>query len=239
MTTRPHPSRFVLILASALGLAAVACAIPVPGPSAEPTALTEPTATEAAPAAATPAVLPSPTAAPTASETPTAAPSAPAVAVTVTANGANLTLRRGPALAYNTVGYLADGQTTQATGRNASSDWLVVERPGAPGRLGWVRLSRYAAVTGPVESLPVVNTDPAVPAYLRNCTYHPMRIMPGDFILAERFNEPNNVHPVNPGVYEAFDMNQEGNPRVFVDDVHEGETVDIITDGLGNSYPCP
>ncbi len=85
----------------------------------------------------------------------------------------------------------------------------------------------------------MVNPDPAAPAYLRNCTYHPMRILPGDFILAGRSDAPNNVHQVNPGRYEAFDMNQEGHPRVFQNDVHEGQTVDIITDGLGNSYPCP
>ncbi|MEW6567235.1 MAG: hypothetical protein AB1449_03540 [Chloroflexota bacterium] len=233
MTTRPHPVRSALGLAAALGLATLACAIPIPGDSGEPTA------TEVANAATTTPSGASPTAAPAASETPTVAPSATPLTVTVTANGANLTLRRGPALACDTLGYLANGQTSQATGRNASSDWLVVERPSAPGQYGWVYLGRYAAVEGAVESLPVVSADPAVPAYLRNCTFHPMRIMPGDIILPERFNEPNNVHQVNPGTYEAYDMNQEGNPRVFADDVHEGETVDIITDGLGNSYPCP
>jgi hypothetical protein len=46
-----------------------------------------------------------------------------------------------------------------------------------------------------------VAAETAVPAYLRNCTFHPMRIQPLDTILPERFNDPANVRQVNPGTY--------------------------------------
>lgn len=236
----PRAQRSTLTVAAMLGLAALACGFPMPrAADDELMALGEATSTgEGHTASATLPVV-TPTAPPTPSPTPTEAPTPTPAIVTVTANGANLTLRRGPALAYDTVGYLPNSQVTKAIGRNASVDWLLVERPGAPGQSGWIYLGRYASVEGVPETLPVVSVDPAKPAYLRNCTYHPMRIVPGDFTLPDRLNEPNNVRQVNPGRYEAYDMSAEGNPRVFVDDVREGQRVDIITDGMGNSYPCP
>jgi hypothetical protein len=66
-----------------------------------------------------------------------------------------------------------------------------------------------------------------------------MRILPGDFILAEQFDAGNNIHQVNPGSYEAYDQNVEGDPLVLSPTVREGQTVDIVTDGLHNSYSCP
>ncbi len=187
--------------------------------------------------------LPAPTAEPLPSVMPTAAASAElALApsqVILAASGGNLTVRRGPAPAYNPVSYMDDGQSAPATGRNPAGDWLLVDRPEAAGRDGWVYLSTYASVTGDAASLPVVAADPAGPAYLRNCTFHPMMIQPGGFLLAERFNAPDNVRQVNPGAYQAFDQNQEGNPQVFSGEVREGQTIDIVTDGLNNTYLCP
>jgi hypothetical protein len=40
-----------------------------------------------------------------------------------------------------------------------------------------------------------------VTLYLRNCTFHAMRIQPIDTIFPERFNDPANVRQVNPGTY--------------------------------------
>jgi hypothetical protein len=84
-----------------------------------------------------------------------------------------------------------------------------------------------------------MSVGPAEPAYLRNCTFHPMRILPGDFILAEQFDSMNNIHQVNPGAYEAYDQNVEGDPLVLSPTVREGQTIDIVMDGLHNTYSCP
>jgi hypothetical protein len=150
----------------------------------------------------------------------------------------NVFIRRGPAPAYNAVSYLQPGQTATAHGRNASTEWLYVERPDTPGAFGWVALGTYASAEGDPLTLEVMTAEPAGPAFLRNCTPHPMRVLPGDFILAEQFNAPNNVHQVNPGTYEVYDQNQEGNPMVLNPTVREGQTIDIVTDGLHMTYPC-
>jgi hypothetical protein len=160
----------------------------------------------------------------------------------VTASGGNLTLRRGPATAYNVLNYMLKDQRAVAIARNEAADWLLVEDPAGGGKTAWVTAtSRYAVVEGgadAVQALPVQTVDPAVPAYIRNCTFHPMRILPADLILTEKFDEPNNLHMFNPGVYEAFDQNAEGKPKVMSEELREGETIDIDTDGLHNTYGC-
>ncbi|OGO11753.1 MAG: hypothetical protein A2Y93_12340 [Chloroflexi bacterium RBG_13_68_17] len=158
--------------------------------------------------------------------------------VSLAASGGNLTVRRGPAPAYNPVSYMQDGQSGSATGRNQAGDWLFVDRPEDAGRDGWVFLSSYASVTGDAASLPVLPAETAGPAYLRNCTYHPMMIQPGGFLLVEMFDAPNNMRQVNPGAYQAFDQNVEGEPQVFSGEIREGQTIDIETDGLNNTYGC-
>jgi len=231
--------RFVVTVGLALSVATVACALPglAPASNEESTAATavpSPTVTEIV-EEATP--LPEPTAEPPATSSAPPSPTAGGSAVLVRASG-NVFIRRGPGLAYNAVSYLQPGQTANAHGRNASTDWLYVERPDTPGAFGWVALGTYASVEGDPLTLEVRAVEPAEPAYLRNCTPHPMRILPGDFILAEQFNAPNNVHQVNPGTYEAYDQNQEGNPMVLNPTIREGQTVNIVTDGLHMTYPC-
>ena len=81
--------------------------------------------------------------------------------------------------------------------------------------------------------------NPPQPSFLRNCTFHPMKIIPGEMVLKEQFDAPNNRRQLNPGTYEAFDMNQEGIPKVLTVDLREGQAKDIVTDGLGNTYACP
>ncbi len=209
-----------------------------PGMAAEPT----PTAETLAPTA-TAAVLPTATVesptmeGPPATETATE-PGPSTAQVTLSASGGNLTVRRGPAPAYNPVSYMDNGQSVPATGRNQAGDWLFVDRPEEAGRDGWVYLSSYASVAGDAASLPVLQAEPAAPAYLRNCTYHPMMIQPGGFILVEMFDAPNNARQVNPGAYQAFDQNVEGDPQVFSGEIREGQTIDISTDGLNNTYGC-
>ena len=74
---------------------------------------------------------------PKAEPSPTPAPSATAaVDVHVTATGGNLTLRRGPAAAYNVLSYMVQGQSAVAVGRNQAADWLFVQDP-AGGKTAW------------------------------------------------------------------------------------------------------
>jgi hypothetical protein len=178
---------------------------------------------------------PTPEAAPT---TVSVSPTASESIVTISATG-NVFIRRGPGLAYNTISYMQSGQQARAHGRNATGDWLYVERPDSAGNFGWVFRGTYTQVEGDPLSLELVSVGPAEPAYLRNCTFHPMRILPGDFILAEQFDSANNTHQVNPGTFEAYDQNVEGDPLVLSPTVREGQTVDIVTDGLHNTYSCP
>lgn len=229
-------SRPAFLLGTFLALATLACALT--GGAASPTPAIDPPTVEAASATGTPADVP---ATPTVEAPP--APTATAAVVSVSASGGNMTLRRGPATAYDVRGYLLAGQSTTALARNQEADWLLVEDPSASGSTAWVNAaSRYvviAAEAGSVQALPVQTVEPALPAYIRNCTYHPMLIQPVGVLLSERFDAPNNMQAFLPGVYEAYDQNQEGKPKVKTEELREGKTMDIVTDGLGNTYPCP
>jgi len=228
--------RSVSLLILVLALATAACALPASAPTPT-TAASLPTAPAASATAAPTDVPPSPTA--------ESSPAAPATAapVRVSASGGNMTLRRGPATAYDIRGYFLADQSTVAVARNEAADWLLVQDPSAAGSTAWVHAgSRYIVIeaeAGAVQALPLQTVDPAVPAYIRNCTFHPMLIQPAGVLLKEQFDAPNNMQAFAPGVYEAYDQNQEGKPKVKTEELREGKTIDIITDGLGNTYPCP
>lgn len=238
------------LLAAAAGLASSVIACSAVASSSQPPAegAAVPSATVVPTVSHTPAVSPSATGSqamasptpvkPSPSLTPSSSPTTSPVSVT--ASGGNLTIRRGPGLAYNSVGFLLSGVSVPASGKSADGGWLYVENPDKPGELGWVSASsRYLSASGDPAGLALVSADPAEPAFLRNCTFHPMKILPGEVILREQFDAPKNRLQMNPGTYEAYDMNQEGNPRVLTVELREGHTKDIVTDGLGNTYSCP
>ena len=198
------------------------------------------------PATATVAPPPTPTATPPATETAPAPPAdkpteVPAPPVILLASGGNLNLRRGPGTGYNILAVLRDGEQGTATARNDNGEWLYVGVPGQQGTSAWVSAaSQYSfIVQGEPTSLPVLQVEPPLPAYLRNCLFHPVRIQPGDVVLPEQFNAPNNQRQFNPGVYQGFDQNVEGYPKIFSVELREGKTVDITKDGLNNTYACP
>jgi uncharacterized protein YraI len=206
--------------------ALLSCSL-VPGLAATPTPRPSPTPTV------------TPTVQPTATTVPTVAPSATPPPLTVFASG-NLNVRRGPGLAYNIVGFLANGETADVLGQNEDGTWLYIEVPSNPGRLGWVTAdSPYLSASGPTGGLPQIPYDAAVPAYLRNCTFHTMRVNPGGFELRSQVYPPENERQVNPGHYEAADLGEAGEPIVFSADIREGGHIDITKDGLGNVYACP
>jgi len=200
---------------------------------------TETATSIADPATATATPLPSPTPAP-ADPTVTPPRSPTSSSFTVTASAGNLTIRRGPGLAYDSVGFLLNGVSAAASGKSSDGGWLYVENPDKPGGFGWVSArSRFLSSSGDPTGLPVMAANPPQPSFLRNCTFHPMKIIPGEMVLKEQFDAPNNRRQLSPGTYEAFDMNQEGIPKVLTVDLREGQAKDIVTDGLGNTYACP
>ena len=168
---------------------------------------------------------------------PTAIPSV--VIVTATSDG-SLGILRGTSIYYDTLGYLQNGQSSQATARNNDGSWLYIYVPAYPSVYGWAFVgTQYSLVQGDVSALEVKPVDPAVPAYIRNCTYHPMLIQPGNVLLQPQTDSKNNKKQFPPGSYAAYDQSAEGKPKILSISLKEGVSVDIKKDGLKNSYTCP
>jgi len=226
---RPRPSAISAALL-ALAAAALACS-QVTLPASTASAVPLPAVTDTAAPAATETTPPQPT------DKPTAVESAP---ILLLASGGNLNMRRGPGLGYNVLAALRDGEQGTITGRSQDSQWFYIGIPGQPGSSAWVSgASQYSSVQGDPTGIPVMLVEPPAPAYLRNCTFHPVLIQPGNVLLAEQFDAPANQKQFNPGIYEGYDQNVEGYPKIFSVELREGNTVDITSDGLDNTYACP
>lgn len=126
---------------------------PVPVATASPIPVT-PTLT---------AVPASPTTAPTATVTPTDTPTplptateAPALFARIV--GEVTDIREGPDEAYGIVGYYAKGVDLPVLGRNAETDWLLVDL--GLGQSGWIALNRLLIEFDP-QVLPIVEVPPA------------------------------------------------------------------------------
>lgn len=158
--------------------------------------------------------------------------------VVITAATGSLSIRRGPGIAYNLLGFLQDGQTGVATARDESSSWLYIPIPSYPSVFGWVSASTsYATIDGDISSLPVMSVSKAEPITIRNCTYHPVLITPINILLTPQNEVPNNQVVVLPGDYTASDQSVAA--QILTMSLQEGDWVDIKTDGLGNTYTCP
>jgi hypothetical protein len=190
-----------------------------------------PTATR--PAADTPTAAVTPTSAETTLVTPTPK------TVSVAMMGGNLFVRRGPGLEYNYVGVLYDGDTTIATGRDLISRWIRIELPSKPGVEGWITTETdYTRIYGDISNLPFIKTEPASPAFIRNCTKHEILILPADVYLLSKYEEPYNEEQFNVGVYQVYDTDIPGNMRLEDVSLSEGKTVDIRYDGSGDKSKC-
>jgi hypothetical protein len=201
-----------------------------------------------APAAPTPTAPPPPpptgtappptaTALPQPADKPTQAELPPA---TLLASGGNLNMRRGPGVGYNILAVLRNSEQGTIAARSEDGKWFYLEIPGQPGSSAWVNgESQYSSIQGDPSGAPVMIAEPAVPAYLRNCIFHPVMIQPGNVLLPEQFNAPDNKKQFNPGIYEGYDQNVEGYPKIFNVELREGKTIDITRDGLNNTYACP
>ena len=158
--------------------------------------------------------------------------------VTVMITDGNLSVRRGPSLAYNYVGVLYNGDTVTATGRDRISRWIRVELPGQPVTEGWITTeTQYTDIEGDISNLPFIETEPANPAFIRNCTKTTLWILPDDVQLLDKFNGPYNEEQFNVGLHQVIDPN---NPDVSLEeiDLSEGERVDILHDGTGGKSKC-
>lgn len=158
--------------------------------------------------------------------------------VSVAIVGGNLFVHRGPSLYHNFTGVLYDGEVVFATGRDRISRWIRVELPEQSGKEGWITTeTSYTEINGDISNLPFVETEPAEPAFIRNCTKTIMWVYPEGIQLLDKFNEPYNEEQVIVGWHQVVDP---GDPDVSLEeiDLSEGERVDILYDGAGNKSKC-
>jgi SH3-like domain-containing protein len=171
--------------------------------------------------------------------TDTPPPSPTPKVVTISIEGGNLNIRRGPSTDYNPLYVLRDGETAVVVGRDRISRWILIEVPSVPGERGWVTTeTEYTTVKGDVPSLPFVKVEPASPAFIRNCTKNTILILPDYVQLLNKFNEPYNEERFAVGVYQVIDIDVPGTARLDDISLSEGRTVDIIYDGAGEKSKC-
>lgn len=176
-----------------------------------------------------------------ASATPTFPPlhTATPAEVSVKIEGGSLNIRRGPSVYYNMISHLSDGDTITATARDRKGEWVYVELPESPGNYGWISLlTVYTNVSGHVDSLPYKEADPAVAAYVRNCTEHTMWVMPAYIELAKESASPYNEDRIWPGIFSVYDMNVNQDKPFMEISAKEGSMIDIIIDGNGTKSKC-
>lgn len=174
-------------------------------------------------------------------QTATPAPTGTPKEVTFAVTGGNLNVRRGPSLAYNYLSVLYDGDVAIAVGRDRLrlNRWLLIELPSNPGAKGWVTTeTKYSTVEGDISSLPLVNVEAAIPAFIRNCTKHTILVQPVNVELLNKYNEPFNIEHFDVSTYQIYDLDVPGNVRLEDITLSEGRTVDIIYDGTGEKSKC-
>jgi hypothetical protein len=213
-----------------------ACAqIKADTPTALPTARdVEPTSTEVS--AALLATSTPPIENPTATET----ISASASSVTLNVVKGNLFIRRGPDMAFNPIGVLYKNTSTKVIARDVLSNWVQIEIPNT-NKTGWVSTkTQYSQFEGEIKNLPEITpTDWPAAAYLRNCTYHQMYVLPSEIVIPSYLQHPDNEIWIYPGTYTVVDINVAGDPEVAQITVSEGSDIEILDDGLGGHRKCP
>ncbi|MEZ0395528.1 MAG: hypothetical protein ABWK53_03725 [Anaerolineales bacterium] len=228
------------VLLFALAFLLAACNLPAqisaPPGGAPPVNTPALPASTPVPPTSTVAPPPPPTETPSPEPSPTPTTSSEVI---ITAASGNLNIRRGPAIYYNVVTSLAQGQSARASGRDAQGYWLYVAIPANPSAFGWISTqTSYSSIEGDINSLPVIAAPAPLPATIRNCTFHPMQIEPGGVVLPPQTSAPANAATFAPGNYTATDQSVAGSPSRNIA-LNEGTTVDINTDGLNNNYTCP
>jgi hypothetical protein len=175
---------------------------------------------------------------PTATEIiPTSTPSLPKV--TLSAVKGNIFIRRGPDMAFNPIDVLYKNTSAKVIARDVLSKWVQIEIPNSD-RTGWVSIqTQYSQVEGEIKDLPEYTpTEWPVAAYLRNCTFHQMYIMPSEIVIPSYLQRPANEIWIYPGTYTVYDIDVSGSPEVAEIVVKEGSDIEILDDGLGGHHKC-
>ena len=140
---------------------------------------------------------------------------------------------------YDIVSVLRNGETFIATARDRKGEWVYVELPASPGKYGWISLlTDYTAVRGHIDGLPYKQAEPAIAAYIRNCTGHKMWILPAYIELAKQSAAPYNEDRFWPGTFQVYDMDVDPDKPFMEISIKEGSQVDIIYDGNGDKTKC-
>ena len=148
-------------------------------------------------------------------------------------------MRRGPSLDYNYIGVLYDGGTVLATGRDRVSRWIRIALPANPAVEGWITTeTRYTLIDGDISNLPYIETQPARPAFIRNCTKHELLVRPVEVKLLDKFNPPDNIERFQVGIYQVYDLENPDNKPIEEINLSEGETVDVLYDWTGEKSKC-
>ena len=152
----------------------------------------------------------------------------------------NIFIRRGPDMAFNTIGVLYKDTSAEALARDVLSNWVQVKIPNSE-QTGWVSIQTdYSQIEGELKDLPEYTpTEWPAAAYLRNCTYHRMYILPNEIVLPPSYQFPDNEIWIYPGIYTIHDIDVSGDPEVMQITIQEGSDEEILDDGLGGHRKCP
>ena len=83
-----------------------------------------------------------------------------------------------------------------------------------------------------------MEVKPPTPAYIRNCTKHKILVQPADVELLNKYNEHDNERHFDVLIYQIYDLDVAGTPRLEDVSLSEGKRVDIIYDGNGDKSKC-
>ncbi len=160
--------------------------------------------------------------------------------VTINAVKGNIFIRRGPDMAFNPIDVLYQNTSAKVIERDVLSKWVKIEIPNSK-KTGWVSIQTpYSQIEGEIKDLPEYTpTEWPVSAYLRNCTYHQMYVVPVEAVIPSYLQHPENEIWIYPGTYKVFDIDVPGDPEVGEFVVKEGSDIEIIYDGLGERRICP
>jgi hypothetical protein len=163
-----------------------------------------------------------------------------ASSVTLNVVKGNLFIRRGPDMAFNPVGVLYKDTSAEVLARDVLSNWAQIKIPNSE-QTGWVSIqSEYSQIEGELKDLPEYTpTEWPAAAYLRNCTYHQMYVLPSEIVIPSSLTYPENEIWIYPGTYTIYDIDVAGDPEVMNITIQEGSDVEILDDGLGGHRKCP
>jgi hypothetical protein len=160
--------------------------------------------------------------------------------VTLNVVKGNLFIRRGPDMAFNPIDVLYKNTSAEVIARDVLSKWVQIKIPNSD-KTGWVSLqTKYSQIEGEIKDLPEFTpTDWPIAAYLRNCTYHQIYVLPIEVVIPPFLSFPDNEVWIYPGTYTVRDIDVSGDPEIAKIVIKEGSVIEIRDDGLGGHHKCP